>query len=226
MQNQDRNKSFSFDLAIIDINKIKLLIINKELFPARKILLENIDQRFYIIERMGIKNLKDLLFVLKTKSKIQAFSEISGIDTEYLTILKREAGSYIPKPIKFDKFPDIDSVISDRLKSIEIFTNKDLLELKYSKSVLNELSDSISVDVILLRKIYSLSDLSRIPGVGPVFANILLEAGISSLDDFRNTQPESILNKANEIIKKKKNIKARLTMKDIEYSKELSQFLV
>ena len=202
-----------------------MLILNKKLLPARKILLDSIDQQFYIIDRLGIKNLKDLLYVLSTKRKIQTFSERSGIDIEYLKILKREAGSYIPKPVKFQSLTDVDNSIIEKLETINISTNKDLLEHIFSEDELQDLSDSLSIDFYLLNELLSLSDLSRIPGVGPVFAKILLAAGISSLDDFRNIPPESILKKANEIIERDKITKAKLTIKDIEYSKELSQFL-
>ena len=225
MQYQDRKRKFSFDLSNVDLNKIRLLILNKKLLPARKILLDSIDQQFYIIDRLGIKNLKDLLYVLSTKRKIQTFSERSGIDIEYLKILKREAGSYIPKPVKFQSLTDVDNSIIEKLETINISTNKDLLEHIFSEDELQDLSDSLSIDFYLLNELLSLSDLSRIPGVGPVFAKILLAAGISSLDDFRNIPPESILKKANEIIERDKITKAKLTIKDIEYSKELSQFL-
>lgn len=225
LQYQDRKRKFSFDLSNVDLNKIRLLILNKKLLPARKILLDSIDQQFYIIDRLGIKNLKDLLYVLSTKRKIQTFSERSGIDIEYLKILKREAGSYIPKPVKFQSLTDVDNSIIEKLETINISTNKDLLEHIFSEDELQDLSDSLSIDFYLLNELLSLSDLSRIPGVGPVFAKILLAAGISSLDDFRNIPPESILKKANEIIERDKITKAKLTIKDIEYSKELSQFL-
>ncbi len=94
------------------------------MIPSRIILKEKIKKRFKILESSGIDTLKDLIDVLKTKDKIEVFSRETGLSVEYLTILKRESGSYLPNPIILKKFPGIDATSIEALEKTGIKNTK------------------------------------------------------------------------------------------------------
>ena len=55
-----------------------------ELLPSRKIVQENTKERFACLQKNGIKNLNDVLTVLKTKDKVKAFAKKTGLPEEFL----------------------------------------------------------------------------------------------------------------------------------------------
>ena len=96
------------------------------MIPSRVSLKNELDERFKILEINGITNLKELFGVLKTKPKIELFSLETGLAIEYLTLLNREAKSYLPNPIRLDKFPGIPTKYVDRLDAVGIRNTRKL----------------------------------------------------------------------------------------------------
>ena len=100
---------YSIDLSNFSLERFKELTENKEMLPSRKILQEKLEERFAILKSQNISNLKELVDGLKTKGKIEAFSKQTKLPIDYLTIIKREANSYVSLPVKLKDFPEIDS---------------------------------------------------------------------------------------------------------------------
>ena len=164
-----------------------------------------------------------MLKELKSKVKLQAFSNRTGIDEEYLVLLKREAGSYIPKTVKLDKFPEADQALLQRLHEIGIADSKKLVNQFYNdekpvRAVYSDFKKSFQYLV-------ELCDLSRIPGVGPAFAYILWRSGNASAEDFLNTPITEVFETScvfyNELFPKGPVYR----IGDLEYAYELSRFM-
>ena len=100
---------YYIDLQAYSLQKLKSMLQSMRLIPSQRILLEGIDARFQILEASGIHNLAALQARLKTKKKLQAFAVQSGIPEDYLTVLRREASSWTPKPVILADFPQVDS---------------------------------------------------------------------------------------------------------------------
>jgi hypothetical protein len=104
------------DLSVISIRDYKEMLKNQDLLPSRRILLEDIDQNFETIERQGIENIEQLRKSLSTPPKVLSFAASTEIPEAYLTILKREIGTLVPKSVLLDSFPDADSAKVQDLK--------------------------------------------------------------------------------------------------------------
>ncbi len=93
-------ENYFIDTDKFSIDKFRNILLTKEILPGRIILKEDLDERFDILKTKKIKTLSDLLETLKTKQKIDRFSKETGLTVEYLTILRREADSYVSVPVK------------------------------------------------------------------------------------------------------------------------------
>lgn len=93
-------ENYFIDTDKFSIDKFRNILLTKEILPGRIILKEDLDERFDLLKTKKIKTLSDLLETLKTKQKIDRFSKETGLTVEYLTILRREANSYVSVPVK------------------------------------------------------------------------------------------------------------------------------
>ena len=122
------NAHYHIDSRKYTLQQLKMNLLSRELIPSRKVLKEDIERRFKILEKMGILNLQDLINALKNKKKMEIFSSSSGISVDYLTLLRREANSYFPNPVPLNKFPGVSPQDLTRLKEKGIKNSRHLFE--------------------------------------------------------------------------------------------------
>ena len=108
-------ENYFIDTDKFSIDKFRNILLTKEILPGRIILKEDLDERFDILKTKKIKTLSDLLETLKTKQKIEKFSKETGLTVEYLTILRREANSYMSVPVKLIDLPFVETDIISKL---------------------------------------------------------------------------------------------------------------
>ena len=117
---------YHIDIEKYSLQKFKDNLKSRDMIPSRLSLKDELDERFMKLEIKGITNLKELVDALKTKPKIELFSNETGLTIEYLTLLKREAKSYLPNPVRLDKFPGIPSSYIGRLEAEGIKNSRQL----------------------------------------------------------------------------------------------------
>jgi hypothetical protein len=174
-------EQYHIDLEKYVLQRFKKSLQKRDMIPSRVILKEKIEERFAIISSNGIKNLKALIDTLKSKQKIEIFSKKTNLSIDYLTILKREANSYLPNPINLKKFPGTDSKDIEILEELGIKNTKQLFSKVKIDGEINQLSQLSSISIERLNELASLSDLARLYGIGPVFARIIYDVGIKSV---------------------------------------------
>jgi hypothetical protein len=140
------------------LERFKHILESEEVMPARQILKEDINERFEVLVSMGIQNLSDLITALSTKKKIAPFSKKSGLPAEYLIILRREARSYIPKPVYLREIPGVDKEDVKKLAAFGITHSKHLFEHGQTKEKREALSAATGVPMESL--------LELVPGIG------------------------------------------------------------
>ena len=182
---------------------------------------EELDARFSILENSGISNLKELVDALKTKAKVEQFSRETGLSIEYLTLLNREAKSYLSKPIRLDKFPDVETRYLARLDSAGIRNTRQLFAKAQNKDWRERFAQETDIPLETVNELIGLSDLSRIYGVGTVFARIIFDVGIKSVKAFVEYTAEDFIRIYEEQTKKK----ADFGVGEIEFSLELAKEL-
>ncbi len=132
------------------------------------------------LEKQGIKTLAALRDALKNSKRLAALAEATGIDTQYLTLLRREIESYFPKPAMlsvFDWFPKDEIVKLEQNGIRDTFT---LYEMTSSAKKRSELVKSTGVDTATLEMLVRLADLMRVQWVSPTFGRMLIVAGYDS----------------------------------------------
>ncbi len=208
---------YHIDLEKFSLEKFRHVLETSELLPGRKVLKENISERFEILESMGIRNLKELIDVLKTKKRMERFAQESGLPKDYLVILRREANSYIPKPFNLEKIPEVNPEHIARLAAVGIKHTKHLFERARSRSDRAELSRLADVPSGDLLELVKMSDLARIGGVGPVFARLLYEVGADTLEEFLKRSPDELFERLHAINKEKRYTRIMPSLKDIRH---------
>lgn len=151
---------------MVTLEEVKNRLLNCDLVPSRVLLLEDIAAKFNLMKLSGITSLKELYTVIKNKKKLTLFSINSGIDLEYLTILKREISSYIPKKIKLKEFQSVNRELLDHYESMGITNSIDLYNRFKTENIKEE-------SIITL---FHLVQLTRIQWVSPLTAEMFIAA--------------------------------------------------
>jgi len=216
---------YYIDLENIDLESFKASIEGKDLLPGRVVLRENLDQRFELLASRDIETVADLWEALKTKHRVAQFADRSGLPKDYLTILRREINSYIPKPVVLSKLPGVDAQHIARLAALGVKTSKHLFERAKTARHRSEICQQADLPEEALLELVKLSDLVRIIGVGPVFARILYQAGVDRLETFVTLSPETLLERVQAVIETEQSVRVKLTLKDIVYCLETARLL-
>ena len=210
-------EAYRIDPGAISLSWFFELTRVRRMLPSRKALHDQMEERFDILDKAGIRNLAELISTLGSKSKIQVFSSETGLEEEYLVLLKREAGSYIARPFPLSDFPGIPFEYTEALRARGIKTTRDLFEGAVLEGQRTELSRETGIPLSRIQELYSLCDLSRITGVGGVFARVVYEAGIRSTREFAGTDAYSHYRKYMEVIDRFGYAAGHFVEEDIQY---------
>ena len=102
--------NYNLDLECLSIQEYKDLLKKQNLLPGRRVLWNDIDNNFSVLEFQGIKTVAQLKKSLSSPGKIALLAACSFISENYLVILKREIGSLQQKPVPLSSFPVINSL--------------------------------------------------------------------------------------------------------------------
>jgi hypothetical protein len=212
---------YHIDLEKFSLGEFKRSLKSREMIPSRVSLKIELDDRFQVLSDHGISNMKELSGTLKTKLKIETFSNRSGLAIEYLTLLRREANSYLPNPIRLDTFPGISPKYVERLKSVGLANSRQMFNKASDKKERGRLSIQTEIPIEILDELVCLSDLSRAYGVGPVFARLIFDVGIRSIKEFIALEAEDFI----RIYESKTQKKADFGVNEIQFSLDLAREL-
>lgn len=216
---------YDLDLSKMDIKTYQIFLKNQYLIPSRQILHEDLDKNFKIFADYGLNTLLDLKKAISTKEKLKKISSDTTISLEYLTILKRELGTFDKKVFSFENFPIIDSDITLKLAKKEIKNTKDFYEYYYKLNNEEKLSKELDIPIEIINCLISLSSLVRINGIGVLAATTFYEAGYVSIENIINSTKEDILEKVTKINNEKEYYKAKLGLKDMQFVIDFANLL-
>lgn len=180
---------YHLDLSTVSLDEFFHTLREGQISPGRVVLLEDKESRLEAIKSAGVVHLADLVERLKTKPRLAAFAEETGLDGDYLTILRRQALSYLPKPVPLRDFPGVSDALVRRLSEHGIVHGKHLYDAVSDSSQVPDAASRFGVDEGELKELRALVDLSRITGVGPVFARFFYALGIRDLADLAEGDP-------------------------------------
>jgi len=190
---------------------------NRKMLPSRVELHQEMDARFLLLQNAGLSTLGDLIYRLASPSKRQAFSSGTGLPLDYLALLKREAGSYLARPFRLSDFPGIPFEYTEVLKSKGLVNTRDFFEKVQTGEQKSRISRETGIPIPRLMELHALCDLSRITGVGGVFARVVYEAGIRSSREFASTDAPGQYKLYRRIIEKRGLAAGHFSEEDIRY---------
>jgi len=184
--------SYHINLQDISLDQFKQTLKQAELIPSRRILKEQIDQRFERLQAQGISNLEDLLCAAKNAKKIADLANNTGLSEEYLTILRREVNALLPQPKNLRDYPGIEPAVIEKLEKRGIRNSKQLFLAARNKQERIQLSQAADIDPTKLLEMVKLADLSRVYGVGPIFARLLFDIGAETVESLAQADSEQL----------------------------------
>ncbi len=214
---------YYIDFENISIERYRDELKIASLTKSRLILKENTNEIFGKIKKQHINNVEELQKALKTKPKLKAFAEKSGIDEEYLIILIREINSNKQKPNKIRDFPNIPAEIIEKLEGLGIKDTFHLFQKVIDKDERKNFCKESGIDEEGILKLTKLADLSRIRWVNHTFAYMLYEIGYDTVEKVIGADYKNLHEKVNQFNQVQNIYKGYIGIKDIKLTIEAAK---
>jgi predicted flap endonuclease-1-like 5' DNA nuclease len=108
----------------------------------------------------------------------------------------------------------IDPRAVELLAAEGIRSSRHLFERAAGGKNMGSLSELTGISLETLEHLLALSDLVRAYGVGPVFAELLYDAGVQSLQEFKSYTPHEII----QLYEERTGKRADFTLSDLQFS--------
>jgi hypothetical protein len=208
--------AYYIDFENVSIDDFRLKLESAYLPPSRILLKDKLDERFGFFKSIGIRNVKELMQLLKKKDKFPELQKVDFLSGDYLTILLRELNSALPKPNKIKDFSGISSNTVVRLEKIGIKDTVKLFERVLNARSRKELAEITGLADIEILELTKLADLSRIKWVGVTFARMLYELGIDTVEKASKAEPEKLHASINQLNKERSIYKGQIGLNDMK----------
>ncbi len=216
---------YYIDLKSISIDRYKEILKTTELIPSWKVLEEDIDKNLDIIKKHKISNLDELLTTLKDKTKIQEFSDQSGLPLKYLEVLKRVVSGYRQKPNRIKDFSCVSDDIAQTLEKSGIKNTLKLYDLILTPEKRIDFSKKTGIKQDELLKLAKLTDLSRIRWVNHTFAYVLFESGYDTTEKVAKADYKELYTTVKQLNEERKIYNAHIGERDMKMVIESAQGL-
>ena len=217
---------YYIDLKTLSFDHFKKWLEQIEYFiPSRKMLAEDINKRFDLLQSHGVNSLFELNEKLKTKKKLAEFVKISKLPEDYLTHLGREIKSFHPPARKIKDFQYLDEKIIQALQEKGIVNTLKLYNKVVTKKERAELKKELKLsdaEALLLAK---LADLSRLRYVSPLFATLLVNSSGDTVEKVQKADPKKLYQELIDLNADNKFYKGNIGAKDMEFLVRVSAFV-
>ncbi len=214
---------YYINLENISINNYKEILKSADLLPSRMILKDNIDKNFDLIKKQNVRNIDELMKILKNKKKLQDFSKQIGLNEDYLTILIREIKSYHQNPNKIKDFPIITNDVILKFENIGIKNTLQLFDRVLTAEDRKGISNQIGIDESTVLKLTKLTDLSRIRWVNHTFAYVLFEAKYDTTEKVANADYKDLYKTVKRLNEERKIYKGHIGLHDMKLCVEAAK---
>jgi predicted flap endonuclease-1-like 5' DNA nuclease len=112
-----------------------------------------------------------------------------------------------PRTIKIITIEGIGPVYAETLAQAGIKTTEDLLKVAATRKGREELVEKTGISGKFILKWVNRADLMRVPGIGEEYSDLLEAAGVDTVRELRNRNPENLYNKMCEINEQKRLVR-------------------
>jgi len=184
---------YHVDLSRMRLSDFADSLRSRTMIPSRRVLKDDLENRFAQLTALGIESMAGLLAALKSKDALDRVAVDTGLPVDYLTVLKREVKSYLPNPVSLGKFAGIDPRFIQALANLGIGNSRQLFRVAAQRQARKDLANETGVPVDSLDELVCLCHLSRLYGVGPVFARLLYDAGFQTVESMLGCTAEDLV---------------------------------
>ena len=207
---------YYIDLETISIDEYREKLKSAYLPPSRRILRERAEERFGYFKEIGIKNVKELIQLLKKKNEFNELQKIECLSGDYLTILLRELKSTLPRPNRIKEFPGISAKTVEAFENMGIKNTVKLFPRIITEKDRKELAEATGIARSGILELTKLTDLSRIKWVGVTFARILYDIGIDTVEKASFAKPEELHQLINHYIRETGIYRGQIGLNDVK----------
>jgi hypothetical protein len=177
--------------------------------------IDGIDSAMSALGEHGITTLAGLRDALKTSKRLDSVAQSTGLDTKYLTLLRREIESYFPKPVALSAFDWLPAGDIARLESHGIDDTAMFFARAGDPQGRAALADYTGVGSGTLDSLARYSDLSRVQWVSPTTARWLVEATCESATDLAACDADELSDALVRVNQDDRFFKGRIGLRDI-----------
>ncbi len=118
--------------------------------------------------------------------------------------------------IKVTTIEGIGAVYAAKLEEAGILTTEDLLSSGGSRKGRKELVEKTGISDKLVLKWVNRADLMRVPGVGEEYSDLLEAAGVDTVKELRNRNPENLFNTLSSVNEEKSLVRRAPHLSEVE----------
>ena len=208
--------AYHIDAEKVSLDDLRKRIEETDLVPSRVPLLDGIETILEALEQQGITTLASLRNELKNSKRLETVSNVTGIDAQYLVLLRREIGGYFPKPLALKAFDWLPKGEIAKLEQHGIRNTAALYKAASSAKSRTELAKSTDVDDIILETLVRLADLTRVQWVSLTVARMLVEAGYDSASKVAVADSEELCAALMRVNEGARFFKGKIGLRDIK----------
>ncbi len=206
---------YYIDFEKITIDNYRTKLETAYLPPSRMALKDRLDERFGYFKSMGLKNVQELIQLLKKKGKISELQKEECLSGDYLALLLRELKSTLPKPNRLCDFSGISQETIGKLENIKIKNTVKLFDKVITPETRKKLATETGISNKDILELTKLTDLSRIKWVGSTFARMLYDLGVDTVEKVTKADPVDLHARVNQLNKEKNIFKGHIGLNDI-----------
>ena len=208
--------TYHIDADSVSLDDLRKRIEETDLVPSRTSLLDEIDTKIIVLEQHGITTLAGLRKELKNSKRLEALSEATGIDTQYLILLRREIGGYFPKPSALKAFDWLPKGEIAKLEQNGVRNTAALHKAADGAESRAELAKSTEIDAAILETLIKLANLTRVQWVSPTVARMLMEAAYDSVSRVAAASAQDLCKALADVNEGDRFFKGKIGLRDIK----------
>lgn len=101
----------------------------------------------------------------------------------------------------------IGPIYAEKLEAVGVKSTEQLLEAGSSRKGRQDLAEKTGISETLILEWVNLADLIRVPGIGEEYSDLLEEAGVDTIKELRNRNPENLHKTILEVNARKKLVR-------------------
>ena len=109
--------------------------------------------------------------------------------------------------MKLENIEGIGPMYAEKLQAAGVASIEQLLDVGGSRKGRQGLAEKTGITETLILEWVNLADLIRIPGIGEEYSDLLEEAGVDTVKELRNRNPENLLKAIQEVNARKKLVR-------------------